>query len=126
MNSDIQSHNNPPYKITFAGLSPEVLNVRRKLTYYDYHINAEREWNLEVPVNFSLSIPSSVKEIGDSSFYGFGVVNNKNSNSGAIWNVRMGINVKKIGKKAFMNCAFNKIMLPETLEEIGEQAFARH
>ncbi|MBQ5397976.1 MAG: leucine-rich repeat domain-containing protein [Ruminococcus sp.] len=92
-------------------------------------------WPNHSPIKYNLNIPYSVKEIAERSFWGFGIYDQKNeltgetnryyNNYGAIVKVRMGKNVRKIGYRAFFNCGFTKLMLPESLEEIGKEAFAR-
>ena len=60
----------------------------------------------------SISIPDSVRTIGDDAFYCYGLSE-----------ITIGNGVKYIGAGAFTGCPFTSIKLPEKLETIGDNAF---
>ena len=64
----------------------------------------------------TVSIPSSVKEIGDFAF-----VNSQNLLASPTHE-----NLVKVGESAFQNCGLAKLNLPSSLESIGRCAFANN
>ena len=71
-----------------------------------------------------LTIPSTIKKIGDSAFYG----NSRNTflSSKEIVGLNFEEGVEDIGKEAFKKCddiKSNKLTLPNSLQHIGNQAF---
>lgn len=62
----------------------------------------------------SVYIPSSVKVIGDMSFYG----------CSSLKNVALPSNLEKIGKYAFANTGLEKIVIPDKVNSLGEYVFS--
>lgn len=62
----------------------------------------------------SVYIPSSVKVIGDMSFYG----------CSSLKNVALPSGLEKIGKNAFVNTAIEQLVIPDKVTYLGEYAFA--
>ena len=62
----------------------------------------------------SVIIPKTITTIGDEAFYRC-----KN-----LTNIVLPEGIKEIYDKAFISCAIKDVVLPESLIEVGEQAFA--
>lgn len=67
-----------------------------------------------------IEIPASVEEIEDSAFEGCTALAKVNYDEKAECNI---ISTEKIGKEAFLNCAFTCVTLTSEVEEIGKRAF---
>ncbi len=60
-----------------------------------------------------VTIPGKIRTVPDKMFY----------NCSELRNVTLGEGIKEIGRSAFYSCPFESIILPESLEVIGEAAF---
>ena len=67
-----------------------------------------------------LILPDSIEEIDDEAFYWMWYNDN---DKGVDRVLILPKNIKKIGKKAFYCNDFEKIYIPSTVEEVGEDAF---
>lgn len=67
-----------------------------------------------------IEIPESVEEIEDSAFEGCTALAKVNYDEKAESSI---ISTAKIGKEAFLNCAFTSVTLTSEVEEIGKRAF---
>ena len=90
-----------------TNLSQVVLNIGlKKIGFGAFH---------QCSSLITISLPSTVIEIDEETFFG--------CNSLREVEMKDELQIQKIGKKAFEECALESIRLPSSLTEIGEQAF---
>ena len=92
-----------------------------EIAYDAFHPNPT-EWHFK---ECNLTIPASIKKIRDGAFYG----NSRNTflSSKEIIDINFNKGIEDIGKEAFEKCddlKSNKLVLPNSLQHIGNNAFA--
>ncbi len=121
-NSGIETINNINYSLDESGKFYSVVGYDRSIESYD---TIELNSNINgIPVSKiadhafaninanKFTIPSSIKSIGNNSFY-----------CAVISEIEFSEGLESIGKEAFAGCSISEIKLPESLKLIGKKCF---
>ncbi len=96
---------------------PEGIVSIRNYAFYTSAIEfrMRADGDLRVPYTLSVSLPSTLKSIGDYAFSGRGVCADGNL---------LPSNLTSIGVSAFEDCELGNVLIPATVSSIGQRAFA--